>query len=258
MSSIQLYNNEQFSVRTITDPDGTVWFVARDIMTALEYSEASTPAQVMQSVPDCWAGIKRIDSRSENGVVQERDMLCLTEQGVYFFLGRSDKPKALPYQMWIAGDVVPSIRETGGYSARHNPQLSLKDTIEGAKIILETADLKGNQITLALDKLYRRCTGISLLETTGIQLVSPVQHQALTPTEIGARFSLSARRINEILAGAGYQNNINGHWEATELGRPYALILDTNKRHSDGTPVTQLKWYSTITAVVEQLLDASA
>ncbi|MBR0251141.1 MAG: phage antirepressor KilAC domain-containing protein [Synergistaceae bacterium] len=42
-------------------------------------------------------------------------MLCLTEQGLYFFLGRSDKPKALPYQMWIAGDVVPSIRKHGIY-----------------------------------------------------------------------------------------------------------------------------------------------
>ena len=42
-------------------------------------------------------------------------MLCLSEQGLYFFLGRSDKKKALPYQMWIAGEVVPSIRKTGFY-----------------------------------------------------------------------------------------------------------------------------------------------
>ena len=34
---------------------------------------------------------------------------------MYFFLGRSDKPAALPYQKWIAGDVAPSIRRTGGY-----------------------------------------------------------------------------------------------------------------------------------------------
>lgn len=42
-------------------------------------------------------------------------MLCLSEQGLYFFLGRSDKPKALPYQKWIAGEVVPSIRKHGAY-----------------------------------------------------------------------------------------------------------------------------------------------
>ena len=43
-------------------------------------------------------------------------MLCLSEQGEYFFLGRSDKPKALPYQMWVAGEVVPSIMERGMYA----------------------------------------------------------------------------------------------------------------------------------------------
>ena len=94
-NAIQIYSNQDFSVRTTRDTDGQVWFVGKDILNALEYSEASTPAQVMQSVPEVWKGIKRIDSSSENGIVQSREMLCLTEQGVYFFLGRSDKPKAL-------------------------------------------------------------------------------------------------------------------------------------------------------------------
>lgn len=42
-------------------------------------------------------------------------MLCLSEQGLYFFLGRSDKPKATPYQMFIAGEGIPSIRKHGAY-----------------------------------------------------------------------------------------------------------------------------------------------
>ena len=43
-------------------------------------------------------------------------MLCLSEQGLYFFLARSDKERALPFQKWIAGEVIPSIRRTGQYS----------------------------------------------------------------------------------------------------------------------------------------------
>jgi hypothetical protein len=45
-----------------------------------------------------------------------QNMLCLSEQGLYFFLGRSDKPAALPFQKWIAGEVIPSIRKTGSYT----------------------------------------------------------------------------------------------------------------------------------------------
>ena len=54
-------------------------------------------------------------------------MLCLTEQGLYFFLGRSDKKAALPYQMWIAGDVVPSIRKHGGYLTPETAERILND-----------------------------------------------------------------------------------------------------------------------------------
>ncbi|MBR1486154.1 MAG: phage antirepressor KilAC domain-containing protein, partial [Synergistaceae bacterium] len=114
-SNLQVFENENFTTRTITDANGEVWFVAKDVAQALGYSEASNTARLFQSVPKCWTEVKRIHTRSENGVEQEREMLCLTEQGLYFFLGRSDKKAALPYQMWVAGQVVPSIRKHGAY-----------------------------------------------------------------------------------------------------------------------------------------------
>lgn len=40
-NSIQVFKSNDFSVRTSKDDDGTIWFVARDIAAALEYSEAS-------------------------------------------------------------------------------------------------------------------------------------------------------------------------------------------------------------------------
>ena len=108
MNSLQLFENGQFNVRTIVDDDGEIWFVAKDVAQALDY--AYWQPNIVGHVPEIWKGIKRINTPGG-----EQEMLCLTEQGVYFFLGRSDKPKALPYQMWIAGEVVPSIRKHGAY-----------------------------------------------------------------------------------------------------------------------------------------------
>ena len=108
MSSLQEFENGQFNVRTIVDDDGEIWFVAKDVAQALDY--AYWQPNIVGHVPEIWKGIKRINTPGG-----EQEMLCLTEQGVYFFLGRSDKPKALPYQMWIAGEVVPSIRKHGAY-----------------------------------------------------------------------------------------------------------------------------------------------
>jgi hypothetical protein len=69
------------------------------------------------------------------GGVQE--MLCLSEQGLYFFLGRSDKEAALPFQKWYAGEVLPQIRKTGFYTPKGrylNPE-----NIESARIMLDRA-----------------------------------------------------------------------------------------------------------------------
>ena len=57
-SSVQVFSNEEFSVRTTQDTDGTVWFVGRDIAQALEYSENSMDSinKLFAPVPKVWKG----------------------------------------------------------------------------------------------------------------------------------------------------------------------------------------------------------
>ena len=121
-SNIQVFTKDNFTARTFTDDNGTIWFVAKDIAQALDYSDASNPARLFANVPEIWKGVKPIHTPGG-----EQEMLCITEQGLYFFLGRSDKPKALPYQMWIAGDVIPSIMHTGFYATPATAQRILDD-----------------------------------------------------------------------------------------------------------------------------------
>ena len=108
-AQIVTYFNNDFKLRIVYDENGQAWAVAKDIAENLSYERFDS--NLIKHVPEIWKGTKRI--RTPGG---EQEMLCLTENGVYFFLGRSDKPKALPYQMWIAGEVVPSIRKHGMYA----------------------------------------------------------------------------------------------------------------------------------------------
>ena len=242
-SAIRVYSNAEYSVRTTEDEDGTVWFVAKDIAQALEYSEESNPTRLLGNVPEIWKGVKRI--HTPGGA---QNMLCLTEQGVYFFLGRSGKPKALPYQIWIAGEVVPSIHATGSYSVNGGmyDKRCLPDDIAAIRLVLEPAGIKGNQLTLALDKAFKKFTGYSALSLTDTQLVAPVQEQLITPTDIGKYFGVSARKINQVLIDNSYQRKIGRGYEPLEAGEPYAVMLDVNKWHDIGTPTSQLKWRSSI------------
>lgn len=109
-NALSQFNFQTNAVRTIAE-NSEIWFVAKDVLTALDYSESSNPAKVTQNIPEEWKGVKLIHTLGG-----KQKLLMISEQGLYFFLGRSDKPKALPFQKWLAGEVLPSIRKTGGYA----------------------------------------------------------------------------------------------------------------------------------------------
>lgn len=100
---------DRHEVRTLLIDDQP-WFVAKDVIASLEYAKTSNPARVVDHVPAQWKGVNPIHTLGG-----EQQMLMLSEQGLYFFIGRSDKEKALPFQMWVAGDVLPVIRKHGRY-----------------------------------------------------------------------------------------------------------------------------------------------
>ena len=177
-------------------------------------------------------------------------------ENVFYRLAMKAKNEvAEAFQSKVAEEIIPTLRRTGSYSIhKDNPALP-SGVLEGAKLIFETAGIKDNQLTLAMDKVYKSYTGRSALAAGEIQIEAPTKRQLLTPTEIAIRFAdMTARKINDILAGAGYQHKISDKWEPLEPGLPYAVMLDTNKKHSDGTPVRQLKWDSSIISQVAHLI----
>ena len=190
-------NFNGFTIRNVRDNDGKIWFVAKDIAMKLNYSEATIKSNISNlfgAVPEIWKGNKRIITPGG-----EQDMLCVTENGAYFFLARSDKPGALEFQMWLASEVVPSIMHTGEYvapplkAARENAKpvpvprdikvyLSKANFTAQERIIdraIDAAELidkhdpnsdKECKKVLALDIAFKARTGYSALNAAGISI----------------------------------------------------------------------------------------
>lgn len=118
MNDMKIFENSEFGAVRVVDVNGEPWFVAKDVLRALDYADDYNPSRAMQAIPGEWKGGHRMHTPGG-----EQEMLIISEQGLYFFLGRSDKPKALPYQMWVAGDVVPTIRRTGQYGGYALPRV---------------------------------------------------------------------------------------------------------------------------------------
>ncbi len=246
-NGIQVFSAETFGSVRVIENCGELFFVARDILRALEYADDYNPSRAIQSVPEEWKGVHRMHTPGG-----EQEMLTLSEQGLYFFLARSDKPKALPYQKWIAGDVLPSIRKTGAYSVPSAPakaDLSVQSEVECALLILKAAGITGNQLAIAADNYYRKRTGLSVIEASGVQLMAQQQKQLLTPTQLGQLMGgLSGKKVNQLLIDEGMQVRLpSGQLEPTAKGCDAgAVLIDTGKRHGDGAPVRQLKWPSDV------------
>jgi prophage antirepressor-like protein len=106
---VKAFNGHE--VRTVVIR-GEPWFVAKDVAEILGYPKGSIDniKRLTDHVPEEWKG--RYQTPTLGG---DQEMLCFSEQGLYFFLARSNKQAAFPFQKWIAGEVLPSIRKTGKY-----------------------------------------------------------------------------------------------------------------------------------------------
>lgn len=122
--------------------------------------------------------------------------------------------------------------------------IELKACVEMAQIF----GLKGNQALLSANTAVKNLHGIDCMKTLGITgLISENSKQYFTPSVLGKKIGLSAVKFNKALEEAGMQVANRDHkkrliWQVTEAGKQYCQLLDTNKKHSDGTPIHQVMW----------------
>lgn len=135
------------------------------------------------------------------------------------------------------------------------------DNLDAAKRIAESLGLEGNQAILSANTMVRSAIGIDLMEMAGVKrLVNEAQELNYTPTELGAKFGMSAASMNKLLAQCGLQHHVaykpgKKRWEVTPDGKEFAVITDTAKRHSDGKPVQQILWKESVAKPLKRLAE---
>lgn len=241
----RVFEDSRFGQVRVVMRDGEPWFVAADVCAALEHTN---PTMALSSLDE--------DERAKESLGRQGDTNLVSEAGLYALIFRSNKANAKEFSRWVRKEVLPSIRKSGQYSLDPEmPAASALEQLRCMREVLETAYV-GNQLTLALDKCCKRLTGMSALETADIQLIAPQKSQLLTPTEIGKMLvgegekPIGPRQVNQILLQLGLQRSVAGKWEPIGEGTDLSEMLDTGKKHGDGTPVRQLKW---LTDIVERV-----
>lgn len=85
------------------------WFVAKDVCGVLGLENASRATALLDDD-------EVLDLPLVSPVTgQRRKTLLVNESGLYNLIFRSRKPGAKAFRRWVTGEVLPSIRRTGGY-----------------------------------------------------------------------------------------------------------------------------------------------
>lgn len=266
MSHLVPFDFKNHSIRIIQDKNEEPLFVLADICRALGISNPTDVKNRLHEDDVQTIDLLALDSIEGN---KNKDLVnVVNESGLYDVVFDSNKPEAKEFRHLVTSEILPSIRKTGSYSIDSQSQ-NIKAVQNTASLYpaLATAfasiGIEGNQLALAVDKSAKSVTGITLLGVSGIKLIAPVQENSLPPKAIGVELGLSAQAVNKLLTEYGYQikhrdHKGNPYYEQTEKSKTLSEFVDTNKKHSNGTPVKQLKWYFRVVEEIKNCMKVAA
>lgn len=207
------------TVRTIVI-DGEPWFVLSDLCAVLGLS---SPHKVYERIAE--------DARNQIPVVDNlgrRQMrtAVVSEPGMYEVVIRSDKPGAVAFRRWLTGEVLPTIRKTGSYSAQ--PALTEDELIHRA---LEVSAARVAALTQKVAELEPKAeVADKILEADGDLEVGDA---AKVLSRAGIRTGRQRLFAELERQGWVYRHRADGRWRIrqTAIDTGYMLPLPQSHYH---------------------------
>lgn len=105
-NKISIFNFKSTPVRTSTQ-DGEVWFCLVDVCDSLNLKRGS---RVIDRLSE--KGVRKTYTLTKGG---KQETIFINESNLYKLIFKSNKPAAIQFGDWVTGEVLPTIRKTGGY-----------------------------------------------------------------------------------------------------------------------------------------------
>jgi len=126
-SELQVFKNtELLTTLRASEKDGIIWFVAKDVCDALGYG------QTANMIKHCKQSSNLDELNKINGLPPATKWI--PESDLYRCIMRSNKAEAEPFQDWVTGQVLPSIRKNGVYSVQQSLP-SFAEAIAGVEVL---------------------------------------------------------------------------------------------------------------------------
>lgn len=231
-NQITIFTNPTFGeIRTAGTADEPMFCLA-DVCKVLELQVTPTKNRLNQK------GVNSINTLTNGG---RQSMLFINEQNLYKVIMRSDKPQAEPFQDWVCGEVLPTIRKTGGYIAAH-AQMTDEEIMAAALRIGEATIRKRDERIRQLEAEAKQKDILINDMRKGNDYLNAIlqSNGTVTTTQIAQDYGMSAVALNRKLAEMRVQHKVNGQWilYATHQAKGYVHSRTLNLTHRDGRPYT--------------------
>ena len=173
-TNIQIFTSEVFGEIRTCQVNNQIMFVGKDVAAALGYSNSRDALR------------KHVDAE-DKGTVAIRDTAYET--------------RAKAFKRWVTNEVLPQIRQTGGY--------------------IPTKDSEGRQLSAA--EIMERADNIV---GHTLRMLNEDAEDTLTATQVAKTFNMSTLDFNAVLRDMGIQYRRGGRWNLSDdlEGRGYTVI----------------------------------
>jgi hypothetical protein len=167
---------------------------------------------------------------------QQREIAILNEQQSTFLLTLMRNTEiVVRFKVELVKEFY-RMRSDGLVVAKHAPAKLFPDYFRVAKLI----GCDRNSAAISANQAVFKKTGENVLALLGYQAME-AERQEIVFNVSDLVDGISGVRMNKMLEAAGLQHNENGRWVPDDKGE-HSRVMDTGKRHGDGTPVQQVKW----------------
>ena len=144
MNELKIFENEEFGeIRTVSI-DSEPWFVGKDIAEALGYVKARNAIATHVEEDD------KKDAPIQGDLGGIQSMTVINESGLYSLILGSKLESAKRFKHWVTSEVLPSIRQNGGYIAGQE-NLSDEELMAKALLVAQNTIDKKNELIAMQD-----------------------------------------------------------------------------------------------------------
>ena len=183
-TTIQIFTSDIFGEIRTCQVNNQIMFVGKDVATALGYSDPQKA--IKMHVDD--------DDKLTRQIVvsgQNRNIIFINESGLYSLILSSKLPQAKAFKRWVTSEVLPQIRQTGGY--------------------IPTKDAQGRP--LSNEEILDRADAIV---GRTLRMLNEDAEDTLTATQVAKTFNMTVWDFNAVLSDMGIQYRRGGRWNLSD------------------------------------------